>query len=252
MTLFDSHAHLCDRQYEKDLPEVLDRAARAGVKWILDVGYDRATILRSREIAEQSPRVYSAFGFHPHDAKTVNDEDYHWLEEQLGHPKCRALGEIGLDTFKNYSPLDDQIRVLEKQLDLARTVNKPVIFHSRGAEAKVLEIARDKGITNAVFHCYTGDEQTALAIVAAGFSLSFTGTITYGKTPPTWISGLPLDRVMVETDCPYLSPVPLRGKRNEPAHLVHTLAALAKLMGVKEEILATATSENAAAFFSIA
>lgn len=249
--LFDSHAHLNDPQYAGDLSAVLKRAQEAGVGAIVDIGYDRKTIARSREISEANEWIYSAFGFHPHEANQISDSDFDWLREQLQYPKCVALGEIGLDAVKNYSPMDVQQKVLHRLMELAGEIGKPVIFHSRGKEKEVLDTAISAHIEKAVFHCYTGDIQTARLIWEQGYYLSFAGFVTFPKGFPSWLAEVPRDRILIETDCPYLAPVPNRGKRNEPAFLAHTCQRIAEHLQISAEEFARLTTENAKRFYNI-
>lgn len=251
MVLFDSHTHLCDPAFADDWEAALERARSAGVANLVDVGYDRATIDRSQAIAEQAVGVYTAAGFHPHEAGHVGNADISWLREKLRHPSCVALGEIGLDFVKNYADRDSQYGLLDKMLELAKQVAKPVIFHSRGAEIEVLEKAQSAGIGRAVFHCYTGPENAARRIIEAGYYLSFAGYVTFPKGWPNWIGRISLNRILIETDAPYLAPVPRRGKRNEPAFVEFTCKRLAEGLGMAPQELAEITSENARRFFGL-
>jgi TatD DNase family protein len=251
MVLFDSHAHLCDPVFTSCLPQILDRASQAGVSRIVDVGYNRPTIERSVQISSFNENVFSAFGFHPHDAKDVKPGDIAWLLEKMNSPKCVAMGEIGLDAVKTYSPMPQQKALLFELLALAREANKPVIFHSRGAEAEVLQAAVSLGISQAVFHCYTGSPETAQQIIQGGYYISFAGFLTYKKGLPEWLSQIPDERILIETDCPYLAPVPFRGKQNEPSYISHTNLALAKALNLSPEECAGITARNASRFFGI-
>lgn len=249
--LFDSHAHLNDLQYANDIGQVLERAKDAGIEAIVDIGWDRHTIERSKQISETYSWVYSAFGFHPHEAKQVTREDLKWLREQLQYPRCMAFGEIGLDTVKNYSSIEIQKKILEQQLELAKEIEKPVIFHSRGGEKQVLDRAISVGIKKAVFHCYTGDKSTAEKILEQGYYISFAGFVTFPKGLPDWLDRVPLNRLLIETDCPYLAPVPNRGKRNEPCNIVYTCRKIAEALKMSEEEVANITTANAREFYGI-
>ena len=249
--LFDSHAHINDKVFRDDLDLVLERAKAADVQYIVDIGYNRATIEQSEVISKRIPWIFSAFGFHPHDSKDIETADLEWLKEKLINPKCVAIGEIGLDYVKKHSPVNSQIKVLNNQLEIAKESKLPVIFHSRGAEDVVLKTALSRGIEKAVFHCYTGGEETAVKILESGYFISFAGFITYKKEPPEWIKRISLEQLLIETDSPYLAPVPYRGKRNEPSHVVHTCAKLAETLNLSAEELAEITLANAMTFFGI-
>jgi TatD DNase family protein len=249
--LFDSHAHLNDPKYSDDLDSVLARARTAGVGRIVDVGWDKETIPRSRNISERYDWIYSAFGFHPHEASGITEDDLEWLRQELSYDRCVALGEIGLDTVKNYSPIEEQRRVLRSQLELAKSLNKPVLFHSRGGEAEVLDTAVQYGVTRAVFHCFTGAGEIARQIIEKGYFISLAGFVTFARGMPDWISDLPLNKLLLETDCPYLTPVPFRGKRNEPSFIQYTCTTLAAVLGVSEKELEDITTANAMKFYNI-
>ncbi len=251
MLLFDSHTHLCDRAFIGEVDAAVERALRAGVETLVDVGYDRETIERSAEISRNHSNVFSAFGFHPHEAGKISPNDIDWLKMQLANPRCIAFGEIGLDFVKNYSDRDSQFSLFEKMMALARILGKPIIFHSRGAEAEVLARACALGVKKAVFHCYTGPEDVAVKIVEAGYYLSFAGYLTFPKGWPAWMGKIPLERIMIETDAPYLTPVPFRGKRNEPAFVEYTCKRLALGLGQPADEIARVTTENAKRFFGL-
>lgn len=251
MILFDSHAHINDIQFKDDLDSVVNRAKENNVKYILDVGYNTETIKRSIEISQKYPFVYSAFGFHPHDAKDVKNEDLIWLKTQLNLPKCKALGEIGLDSVKPYSPKEIQEKIFIEQLKLAKESLLPVIFHSRGAEEKVLDYAVDFGIKKAVFHCFTGNENIVKKIMEKGYYISFAGFITYNNSSHLWIKDIPMDKFFIETDCPYLAPVPYRGKRNEPSYVKETALKIADILKISLEAVAETTFRNAKEFFNV-
>lgn len=249
--LIDSHAHLCDAKYSRIVEQIIAEASQTGVKKIVDVGYNRETIERSTRISAQYDSVFSAFGFHPHDAKSVTVADIEWLLEQLGNPKCAAVGEIGLDGQKEYSPMPVQIEILEKILDAVKDTGKPVVLHSRGREEEVLDRVSRAGIQKAVFHCYTGDLQTARKIIDRGYYLSFTGIITFPKARPDWLGKIPSDRIMLETDCPYLAPVPKRGKINKPSYLPYICQRAADLYGISTAEMAEITTRNCEEFYRI-
>ncbi len=248
---FDSHAHINDSKFSEDIDDVVKRARDAGVEYIIDVGYNKDTIKQSLIISKRYSNVFSVLGIHPQDAKDFPLSEIEWLKEQLCTDKCVGFGEIGLDYAKKYSDEKTQTNLLSAQLELAQEINKPLIFHSRDAEQEVLDMAVDKRIKSAVFHCYTGDYKTAMNIINNGYYLSFTGIVTFKNGMPGWINEIPLNRILIETDCPYLAPVPYRGKRNEPSYISNTCSVLAKEFKIKSSELAQITYDNAMNFFSI-
>lgn len=249
--LFDSHAHLNDPAFLPDFPDVLDRAKKADIRYILDVGFDRETIMRSKEISSQIPWIYSAFGFHPHEADKISGGDFDWLKMQLLDSRAVAIGETGLDFVKTYSSHVNQRNVFRKQLEIASEINKPLILHSRGAEQEVLETCIASKVNLAVFHCFTGNAEIANKIIKAGYFISFAGFITFPKGLPDYIAILPKDRILIETDCPYLAPVPFRGKRNEPSFVKTICEKLAQAFKMEADEFAKITFDNAINLFAI-
>jgi TatD DNase family protein len=249
--LFDTHAHLNDPVFLPDFKDVLTRAQEAGVRLLLDVGFSRQTITRSKEISSQNSWIYSAFGFHPHEAEKISNEDFDWLKNQLEDSRAVAIGEIGLDFVKSYAPVEIQREVFRKQLEIGADLKKPVILHSRGAEQEVLGICKLLGVKKAVFHCFTGSEETAKQIIDAGYFISFAGFVTFPKGLTEYVASLPTERIFIETDCPYLAPVPKRGKRNEPANVKIICDKLAQIFKMDTGELAKITFDNAVNFFEV-
>ena len=258
--LVDSHAHIDGEEFDADRDEVLARARAAGVGAILNVGTGdphSGSLERGVEVAGRYAGVYAAAGVHPHDARLYTDA----AEERLlgivrGHERVVAWGEIGLDYHYDNSPREAQREVFRRQLRLARESGLPVIVHSREADEETVEILENEwaGASRAgVMHCFGGGEWMARRVLALGFLISFAGNVTFKKAEPLRevARQVPLERMLVETDCPFLAPVPHRGRRNEPAFVADTARFLASLRGVGEEEFARATTENFARLFGI-
>jgi TatD DNase family protein len=254
----DSHAHIDGEEFDADRDEVVERARGAGVRAILNVGtgdprgggFERAVAL-----AEKYEGVYAAAGVHPHDARLYDDAAERRLTDVLGSSaRVVALGEIGLDYHYDNSPRDAQREVFARQLRLAMRLSLPVIIHSREADEEAVEILRDVYAgagRGGVMHCFGGGAKMAEDVLEIGFHISFAGNVTFKKADALREVArvVPLERLLVETDCPYLSPVPFRGRRNEPAHVVETAKFLAELRGVEAGELGRVTSENFARLF---
>jgi len=252
MELTDTHAHLDFPQFDGDREEVIERALAAGVRRIINVGADLASSRRAVALAEAHPPIYAAVGVHPHDAKTLTDEA---LAELLGlarHPKVVAIGEIGLDFYRDLSPREAQRQAFERQLALARELGLPVIVHDRNAHAEVMDVLRRRGLRG-VLHCFSGDPEMARQAIEMGFYISVAGPATFknAKRLPEIVRQLPLERLLIETDCPYLAPHPHRGRRNEPAYVRLVAEAVADIKGLPLEEVARVTTANARALFGL-
>ncbi len=251
MSLVDSHCHLDDRRFDGDREAVIARALEAGVECMLAIGAgDGPPDLEAAvRLAERHPAIYATVGVHPHDAAKASRDTWERLESLLRHPRVVALGEIGLDYHYNFSPPEIQREVFVRQLELARAVRKPVIIHTRGAwedTLKLLAAHWAPGGLAAVMHCFSGGAAEARQCLDLGFYLSFAGVVTFPKAMGVAEAArlTPADRLLVETDAPYLAPVPVRGRRNEPAFVVHTARRLAELRGETLESVAAATTAN--------
>ena len=247
----DTHAHLDMEPFLEDLEQVIDRARMTGVKGIISVGSDIASSKRAVSIAGQYGMVKAAVGVHPHEAcKGGQTEE---LERLLKEPEVLAVGEMGLDYFYNHSEREEQLEVFRMQVELAGDVGKPIIVHVRDAHDDAVEILRGagNGKVRGVIHCFTGGPEDLHSYLEMGFYISFAGIVTFKKASELRDAAamVPMDRLLVETDAPYLAPVPMRGKRNEPAFVVHTGAALAEVLGVSSEELASRTTANADSLF---
>lgn len=246
--LIDSHAHLDGNQYANDRDATIQRALENGISHILTVGCDLESSAASVALAIKHEEIYAAVGVHPHDASEISATSLQQLKELLARPKVIALGEIGLDFFRDRSPRDVQRDAFRKQIRLAREVGKPIIVHDREAHDEVLQILEEEQASEVggVLHCFSGDVAMAKKCLELGFYLSFPGTITYPKNEATRdvVKAVPIDRMLVETDCPYLSPQKFRGKRNEPAYVRHTAEKVAEIKGLSMADVARVTSRN--------
>ena len=255
MRLFDSHAHLHVAEYAGDLDAVLDRARAAGVVGMVTIGTDRETNRAAVALAEKHADIRATVGIHPHDAAEATDADFHEMERLTASPAVVALGEMGLDFFRNLSPPDVQTRVLRRQLALARELGTPVVLHCRDAHAETLAILAEERVADVggVMHCFSGDVDIARRCLDLGLYLSLAGPVTYrnARALPDVARFAPRDRLVLETDCPFLPPHPHRGRRNEPAYVALTAARVAELRGEDPEALAAATADNAARLFNL-
>lgn len=252
--LFDSHAHIDDKRFDEDRDEVIARAVEAGLVGIINAGACMESSARSVALAQQHDIIYAAVGIHPHDAQEAKDTDYGQLAEWHSLSKVVAIGEIGLDYYYDLSPREVQQQVFIRQIDVARQLNKPIIIHDRDAHGDVLSIIKKeaKGLTG-VFHCFSGSFEMAKEVIKLGFYVSFAGPVTYAKDGKLKevAAKIPLDRLLVETDCPYLTPQPFRGRRNEPAHVKFTAEEVARVRGIEFEVLAQAATANTKQLFGI-
>jgi len=254
--LIDSHAHLDMPDFADDLPSVLSRAREAGVEQIVTVGIDLESSCAATELAGRHPFLFATVGCHPHNADRLNPEDLDRMAELASsEPKVVAWGEIGLDYFRNRSARENQIRAFERQLEIASGLDLPVVIHDREAHDDVLACLEAMGSERpgGVIHCFSGDPALARTFLDMGFFLSLPGTVTFPKAETTRevARTVPLDRLLVETDAPFLAPVPRRGRRNEPALVVHTAREIARLRDEPFEEVARHTSTAARRVFGL-
>ena len=257
MRLFDTHAHLHFPDYADDLDAVLERAHAAGVRGMVTIGTDRETNQAVVALARRLPNVWATVGIHPHDAGDAVETDFAEMEELArSEKKVVGLGEMGLDFFRNLSPPEAQRQVFRRQIHMARDLGKPVVIHCRDAHDDTLAILADEraGEIGGVMHCFSGDVEIARRCLDLGLFISLAGPVTYknARALPEVARFIPDDRLVVETDCPYLPPTPHRGKRNEPAYVALTAAFVAELRGVDPEALGATITANAATLFRIA
>jgi len=255
--LIDTHTHLDDARYNDDRDAMIARAREAGVEAFVTIGCDLATSQAAVAIANQHPFVYASVGVHPHEVKHISDGWYDEFRRLVNNKKVVAYGEIGLDYHYNHSSPKDQRERFREQIQLARELNLPVIIHTREAQDDTMTILKEEKASEigGVFHCFSGDAWLAKDALDLGFHLSFSGILTFQNA--TMLRDIakntPLDRVLIETDCPYLTPVPHRGKRNEPAYVTHVAKQLAAIHPeLSLEQIGQRTTENAKRLFKIA
>jgi TatD DNase family protein len=249
LELFDTHAHLHFPEFDADRAEMMTRARQAGVTHMLTIGTEVPTSRAAVALAESEPDVWAAVGVHPHDAAEADADVLTEIERLAGGPRVVAVGEIGLDFYRNLSPREAQERVFRQCIGLARRVRKPVVVHCRDAHAEVLAILAEERVSEAggIMHCFSGDVAIARRCLDLGLLISLAGPVTYPKARalPEVARFVPADRLVIETDCPFLPPQGYRGKRNEPAYLALTAARVAELRGEPLEDFARRASDNA-------
>jgi TatD DNase family protein len=253
MRLVDTHCHL-ERREGLDIPAVLERARAAGLVHAVVIGqfHGPGDFGHALDVAAEYPGFLTpTVGIHPHEAARASEADLAQLRELCARPEVAAVGEAGLDYYYDHSPRDVQQRIFRWQCDLSLELRKPLVVHVRDAHEDCLRVLRESGVRHGVIHCFTGDTAAARGYLDLGFHLSLSGVLTYKKTEPLQDAArfAPLERLMVETDSPFLAPVPFRGKKNEPAYVVETLKKLAELKGLEAEAVAESTTRTAAAFF---
>ena len=263
MSLADSHCHLQDPKFNRDLAAVIERARAAGVSTIVVPGYDMKSSRRAVEIAEGNEGIFATVGVHPHDAKTLTPGDISTLTALAESSRVVAIGEIGLDFYRNLSPPDVQHRAFREQLALARELDLPVVIHARDADEPTFEVLAGHAETAGgdwpadrplgVMHCFAGDLALAEQYAGLGFLISIAGTVTYPNAEKTRAvaRGIPLTSMLIETDAPYLTPQSRRGQRNEPAYIVETAKFIAQLRGESLELVSEITGANASRLFAL-
>ena len=262
LSIVETHAHLDMDAFDKDRAEVIRRAIDAGVGQLITIGIDMASSRQAIKLAEEYPQIYATVGFHPHEAGSLKAADMAELEKIASHPRVKAIGEIGLDFYRNRAPPEAQRQALEWQLGLAVKLDLPIVIHCRQAEKDMLALLHDwtsrhketPGQPRGVIHCFNGEAEAARQYLDMGFFISLGAYIGYpsSRSLRDVIRSVPDDRLVVETDCPFLPPQSHRGQRNEPAYLPMTIAALAEIRQVPAEIIARQTTENAHQLFRIA
>ena len=255
--LIDTHCHLDMAPYRSDLDEVLRSAARHGIRRIVTIGIDTHSSQAAIALAAQYPgRLFATIGFHPHDAQQASPDALRGLAELASQPAVVGYGEIGLDYVKNYAPREVQRRVFIDQLHLAKDLNLPIVIHDREAHEDVHSLLKEHGPfpKGGVMHCFSGDRRLAEAIINLGFHISIPGVVTFANahTLHEVVRVADLDRLLLETDGPYLAPVPYRGKRNEPRFMLYTAQKVADLKQLSLEEVARATTANAVRLFGLA
>ena len=255
--MIDSHAHLEMEAFDGDREDVLRRSKMAGVETILSLGLmdEGATYTKAFQVVDDHPELLTAIGCHPHDAKSFGSEGEQLLRQLSQRPRLVAIGEVGLDYHYNWSSPETQQDVFRRQIHVARGLGLPLIIHQREAEKDLITILDEEKSSEVggILHSFTAGHETALAAIERGFLISFSGIVTFNNAGPLRevACELPMDKILVETDCPYLAPVPHRGKRNEPAFVRETAACLAEVKGVTLKEIEAATDENFRHFFGL-
>lgn len=250
----DSHAHLQWPSFKNDLNDVINRAAEDGVKRILNVGFDLHGSQKAVELANRYQDLYAAVGIHPHVAKNFDSNILDELRQLSNNKKVVAIGEAGLDYYRNLSPIEDQQKTFWTQLELSAKLDLPIIVHNRDAHTDILKtLSKFKGKVKGVLHCFSGNYEMAKKCIELNFYISFAGSITYPNSQKlrNVAKKIELDKILLETDCPWLTPQPVRGKRNEPAFLIFTAKEIAKLKSISIERLAEITTANTNLLFNL-
>lgn len=253
--IFDTHAHLDSEQFEEDFDDIMQNIINKKISLIVNPGCDLPTSKKSVELSEKYDFIYSAVGFHPHEAKYMDEEAINEIERlAVSNKKVVSIGEIGLDYYYDFSPRDVQEDVFERQMELANKLDLPFIIHSRDASNDTYEMVKKyKNNVDCVLHCYSQSKEMAKLYLDLGCYLSFAGPVTFKKSTNLQevAKYTPLDRIFIETDSPYLSPEPKRGKKNEPSNVIYTGKKIAELKEISEEQLFKSTYNNAVRFFKL-
>lgn len=252
---FDSHAHLDGERFDEDRDLVINRAKANGIELIMNPGADFDSSVRAVELAQKYDMIYAAVGIHPHDASSLDEHMLSMIEMLSKKPKVQAIGEIGLDFHYDYSPRDVQRHWFREQLRLAKRLNLPVIIHDREANQETFDTLSDENAfeTGVLMHCYSGSAELAKAYVKKGAYISIAGPVTFKNSRKLIevVGAVPLDRLMIETDSPYMTPEPFRGKRNESLYVTYVCEKIAQIKGIELSEAARATTANAKMFFNI-
>ncbi len=252
--LFDTHAHFDDPQFDSDRDEVIKSLADDGVTRVMNIGANMETSEKAIEIANKYDFIYATVGVHPCDTYDMTDEDIERLRIMAkNNPKVRAIGEIGLDYHFDDTKPDIQKEWFIKQLHLAKELNMPVVIHDRDSKGDAIEILKREGISNGVMHCFSGSAETARELVKMGFMISFTGVLTFknARRAVEACRSIPIERLMIETDCPYMAPEPHRGERNYSGYVKYVARKMAEIKGLSYEETARITMENGLRFYGI-
>lgn len=252
--LADTHAHLSWVSFAEDREKVISRARKVDVKYIVNIGFDLDGSREAIELAEKHEGLYATVGIHPHNASQLNENVLDKLRKLSGNPKAVAIGEIGLDYYRNLSPRETQKKAFEAQLLLAEELGLPAVIHDREAHADTLEIlSKFKGKINGIMHCFSGSREMAEQCIKSDFYISFAGPVTFPNSHKLHeiAKRIDLNKILIETDSPWLAPKEMRGKRNEPAFLLFIAKKIAKLKGISLDELAEATTENAKEIFQL-
>ncbi|MFQ5511231.1 MAG: TatD family hydrolase [Candidatus Krumholzibacteriia bacterium] len=252
--MIDSHVHLNHPEFEDDFDAVVQRALDAGVTRMVNIGFDVDSSRETAALVEKYPFLDGAVGVHPHDAKTYNAEAEKGLADLLGRPGILAVGEIGLDYYRDLTPRDRQRDVFRRQIGLAKRMNKPIIIHCRDAFDDVVSVLREEGPPwRGIFHAFTGDAEMAGTVLDMGFHIGVGGVVTFRNSGLSQVvAGLPADAIVLETDCPYLTPAPFRGKRNEPGYLTYVVKKISEATNRSVDAIMEKTTQNFASAMGLA
>ncbi len=253
MKLFDTHVHLLDERFDEDREALIGTLAEQGIEYVMENAPDIADSVRAAALAEQHPNVYAAVGIHPHSASEWDKKAKETLHALSRQQKVVAIGEIGLDYHYDFSPRDTQKKAFAQQIELAIELDLPIVVHSREATLDTLTILKQYPHVRGELHCFSGSAQTAAELLNMGFYIAFGGALTFKNARKTIEAAkvVPMERLLLETDCPYMTPVPLRGKRNEPAYMRYVAEKMAEVKEVPVEEIARITTENAKRLFGI-
>lgn len=253
--IIDSHCHIHDEKFDTDRNEVIKRAQDGGISHLITIGCDIGTTEKACAMAESHDTIYFSAGFHPHEAKFLTEENYDILKKLAQHKKCVAIGECGLDFYYYHSSAEEQKTALIQQIELAHELHLPLVIHLRDAFVPFMEIMEEhiKDGQKVLIHCFSGSLEEGHILLESGFYLSFSGIVTFKKPGdlPQVAKEMPLDKLLIETDCPYLAPLPYRGKRNEPLYIRHTLEAIALARGEEMATIEAQIYQNSLDFFGL-
>lgn len=248
---FESHAHYDDGRFKNDREEILNLLPSCGIDYVINVGCDMKSSRESIKMAEKYDYIYAAVGVHPHDAENMKESDLDEIRQMSNHKKVVAIGEIGLDFYYDNSPRDVQRYWFKRQLEIVKELNKPVIIHSRDASQETFDIIKESGVKKGVIHCYSGSAQMAMDYVKMGFYIGVGGVVTFSNSKKLVevVETIQLEQILIETDSPYLSPIPNRGKRNDSRNLQFVVEKIAKIKDISPEKVANITKLNAKQLF---
>lgn len=250
---FDSHTHYDDERFDEDRYILLESLKEKGVDYVVHAGADISSSHKGLELAKQYDFIYTSIGVHPHEVHQMSDGDIDKLRELAKEPKVVAIGEIGLDYYYNYSSKEDQVYWFKRQLELAKELSLPVIIHSREASQLTFDILKEADIHKGVIHCFSGSHELAKEYVKRGFYIGIGGAITFNNARKTIevAEHIPIENIVIETDCPYLTPVPFRGKRNDSSYLKYVVEKIAQIKDMEPTEVARRTLENAKLLYGI-
>lgn len=250
---FESHAHYDDKRFNNDRDEILESLPKSNVGYVVNIGTDMSSSFESIKLSERYPFVYASVGIHPHEAINVKEDDYDTIKEWLNHDKVVALGEIGLDYYYNFSPKENQVEVFTNQLKICENITKPVIIHSREASQEVFDIIKASKVRKGVIHAYSGSLEMAIEYIKMGFLIGVGGVLTFknAKRLVDVVENIPLDKILIETDSPYLTPVPFRGDRNNSKNLKYIVRKIGEIKHIEEEKVEKVTLETGKEFFCL-